>query len=62
MSVNGMIDAELVQKKNCQVFEVEFECAEYLPAFPKTCKMHFVLIFVIFAFQSVHSNHFSHHF
>jgi len=25
-------------------------------------KMHFCFIFVIFAFQGVHSSHFSHHF
>jgi hypothetical protein len=41
------------QKKFHKSFEVEFECAECLPALPKTCKMHFVLILVIFAFQSV---------
>jgi hypothetical protein len=39
-----------------------FEHAEHLSACRTACKMHFVLIFKIFAFQSVHSSHFSRHF
>ena len=45
-------------KINFMPFEGEFESAEHLPALLKSCKMHFCLIFQMFAFQSIHSNHF----
>ena len=35
-----------------------FDYAENLYGCRKPCKMHFVLIFVIFAFQGVHGYHF----
>jgi hypothetical protein len=42
--------------------EAGFDYAENLHGCRKPCKMHFVLIFKVFAFQGVHGCHFSRHF
>jgi len=42
--------------------KVVFEYAEHLPVCWTSWKMHFVVIFKMFVFWSIHSNHFSLHF
>ena len=49
---------KFTKKNSPKSFEVEFECAEHCQHSRSTCKMHFALIFVIFAFRGVHGSHF----